>query len=217
MRVNRFIVFGMMLPGLLLLLAGCHSDKKQADSIYEELKKSASYEKDFVANQEKLDQYKEKVASIYADLNQLELNDENRPEVKRKLKTADSYTEKQWKELRKSKKNFQKAYEQSTSIKENVEKIKDGGQRKQAQKLLTIMDERKKYMNTFFGDYKKQLALQGKFYKNLEKFSPDELDNQIKKINEYNGEMEQTIRQFNQDTKRYNREKDKYFKKAGLY
>ncbi|MED4966264.1 YkyA family protein [Heyndrickxia coagulans] len=157
------------------------------------------------------------MASIYADLNQLELNDENRPEVKRKLKTADSYTEKQWKELRKSKKNFQKAYEQSTSIKENVEKIKDGGQRKQAQKLLTIMDERKKYMNTFFGDYKKQLALQGKFYKNLEKFSPDELDNQIKKINEYNGEMEQTIRQFNQDTKRYNREKDKYFKKAGLY
>ncbi|MED4968019.1 hypothetical protein P9759_13835 [Heyndrickxia coagulans] len=56
--MKRFIVFGMMLPGLLLLLAGCHSDKKQADSIYEELKKSASYEKDFVANQEKLDQYK---------------------------------------------------------------------------------------------------------------------------------------------------------------
>ena len=73
----------------------------------------------------------------------------------------------------------------SASIEKNIKKIKDENQKKQAEKLITIMNERKKLIDSFFEDYDKNLELQNTFYRHLEdeKYSLENLNEQINEIN----------------------------------
>lgn len=211
--MKRLLVFFIILC-CIAFLTGCQSDEKQAAKIQEKMEESASYEKSFASNQEDLNAYREKEQSIYNDLIHLDIQDED--DIQQKLDDTNTYMEKQKKLIDEAKENFQKAYEESASIKENIEKIKDKDQKKQASKLLDIMVERKEMIDTFFKDYQDQQKLLNSFYDSLEdgKLSVDELNDQIDDINDHNQDMEDAIQQFNQYTEKYNKAEGEYYKMA---
>ena len=101
----------------------------------------------------------------------------------------------------------------SASIDENIKKIKDKDQKKQAEKLITIMNERKKLIDSFFEHYDKNLTLQNSFYRQLEdgKYSLVKLNEQINEINKLSADMGEIIQQFNQYTEQYVKVENEYY------
>ena len=140
---------------------------------------------------------------IYLDLIKLDINDQDI--IKQNIDKAKTYSQKQQQLLEEATENFEKAYMKAASIDENIKKIKDKDQKKQAEKLFTIMNERKKLIDSFFEHYYENLKLQNSFYRNLEdeKYSLVSLNEQINEINKLSGDMGEIIEQFNQYTKQY--------------
>ncbi|REB08750.1 hypothetical protein DVB69_06390 [Sporosarcina sp. BI001-red] len=211
--MNRIVGF-VMIIGLFSLLTGCQSDKKQAAEIHTKIEESATFEKEFVADQKDLVKSREKVQAVYQDIIALNSTDTNA--IKQTLSDHEMSTEKQ--QLNEAEKNFQSAYQKLMSIDENIELIKDKDQKKKATKLTTLMNTRKKSMETFFNTYRDQMKTQNTFFQNLEQgnFELDTLEDEIHHINEDSEKMEKVIKQFNQDTKRYNEVENDYFGMAGL-
>lgn len=210
LEVKRFFIFVVILC-CIAFLAGCHSDEKQAAQIQEKMDDSASYEEAFVSNQEHLKTYREKGQSVYNDLLELDIQDTDT--IQSKIDDGKTYLKKQEALLKEAEKDFQRAYKESSAIKENVEKIKGERQKNQASDLLDIMVKRKKVMDAFFNDYQGQLKLLNSFYDYLEddELKGDEMDEQIDQMNENNEEIEEIIEEFNNNTKEYNETEARYY------
>ena len=195
----------------IVFLTGCHSDKKQAAKIHEIMEESAEFENKFAANQTALDETRKNAQLIYIELISLDINDKDI--INQTIDKANTYTKKQQKLLEKAEGNFQKAYKKSATIEKNIKKIKDEKQKNQASKLITIMNERKKLIDTFFEEYHETLELQNTFYRHLEdeKFSIENLDKQINDINKRSQDMGEIIQQFNQYTKQYIEVENDYY------
>jgi ABC-type transporter Mla subunit MlaD len=208
--LNRLLAFAIVLS-FTVFLTGCHSDEKQADKIHKIMEKSAEFENKFAANQTDLSETRKNAQLVYIDLVSLDINDKDI--INQKIDRANTYTKKQLKLLEETEENFQKAYKKSATIEKNIKKIKDDDQKNQASKLITIMNERKKLIDTFFEDYHKNLELQNTFYRHLkdEKFSLENLDEQIKDINKRSQDMGEIIQQFNQYTKQYIEVENDYY------
>lgn len=211
LKVKHLFVFVVILC-CIIFLAGCHSDEKQAAKIQEKMVDSTSYEAAFASNQADLNEYKVKEQTSYNDLIDLDIQDED--VIRQKSDNANTYLEIQEELIDEAKKNFQKAYEKSASIKKDVKEIKDKGQKKQALNLLNTMSERKELIDTFFDDYRDQLKRFINFYDLLEDddLSVDNLDNQIKEINEHSHDLEDVIELFNQSTIQYSKLEEDYYK-----
>lgn len=164
---------------------------------------SAEFENNFATNQTELYEARKSAQLIYVELISLDINDKDI--INQKIDKANTCTKKQQKLLEEAEENFQKAYKKSATIEKNIKKIKDEEQKNQASKLITIMNERKKLIDTFFEEYHENLKLQNTFYRHLEdeKFSLKNLDKQINNINKRSQEMGEIIQQFNQYTKQY--------------
>ena len=172
---------------------------------------SAQIENDFYVNLTNLAQTRQNAQLIYLDLIKLDIN--NQDIIKQKIDKAKTYSQKQEQLLEEATENFEKAYMKSASIDENIKKIKDKDQKKQAEKLITIMNERKKLIDSFFEHYDKNLTLQNSFYGHLEdgKYSLVNLNEQINEINKLSGDMGEIIQQFNQYTEQYVKVENEFY------
>ena len=175
------------------------------------MEKSAEFENNFAANQTDLYETRKNAQLVYIDLISLDINDKDI--INQKIDKANTYTKKQQKLLEEAEENFQKAYKKSVTIEKNIKKIKDEDQKNQASKLITIMNERKELIDTFFEDYRENLELQNTFYRHLEdeKFSFENLDEQINDINKRSQDMGEIIQQFNQYTQQYIEVENDYY------
>ena len=196
---------------IAIFLTGCRSDEKHAADIHKIMDESAQFENDFYVNLTNLSQTRQNAQLIYLDLIKLDIN--NGDIIKQKIEKAKTYSQKQEQLLEEAKENFEKAYMKSASIDENIKKIKDKDQKKQAEKLITIMNERKKLIDSFFEHYDKNLTLQNSFYRQLEdgKYSLVKLNEQINEINKLSGDMGEIIQQFNQYTEQYVKIESEYY------
>lgn len=208
--MNRLIVF-VIFVCFVSFLTGCSSDEKQATNIHKIMEKSAEFEKDFAANQRDLYETRKNAQLVYNDLISLDINDKDT--IAQKIEEGNTYMMKQQGLLEKAEESFQKAYKESITIQENIKKIKDEEQKKQASKLTTIMNERKKLIEAFFKDYHENLEIQNTLYESIGdgNFNFTILDEQIDNINEHSQEMEEMIQQFNQYTKQFIEAKNDYY------
>lgn len=188
---------------IAVFLTGCRSDEKHAADIHKIMDESAQFENDFYINLTDLSQTRQNAQLIYLDLIKLDIKNQNI--IKQKIDKAKTYSQKQEQLLEEATENFEKAYMKSASIAENIKKIEDKDQKMQAEKLITIMNERKKLIDSFFDHYHKNLTLQNSFYRQLEdeKYSLVNLNEQINEINKLSGAMGEIIQQFNQYTEQY--------------
>lgn len=207
--MNRFIVLVFFVISILFL-TGCSTDARQAATIHKTLEESAALENGFIAKQENLMEIKADARELYNDLVNLHINDQDT--IQEKLEEANTLIEKQEKLLKEAEENFQTAYEKLITIEENIEKIKDHEQKNQALELLTVIEERKALIDSYFENYHKSLKVQQAFYQNIkdENYNMKTLDGQIHDINERNQDMEKMIEQFNQYTKQFLKEADDY-------
>ena len=196
---------------IAVFLTGCRSDEKHAADIHKTMDESAQIENDFYVNLTNLSEMRQNAQLIYLDLIKLDIN--NQDIIKQKIDKAKTYSQKQGQLLEEATKNFEKAYMKSTSIDKSIKKIKDKDQKKQAEKLITIMNERKKLIDSFFEHYDKNLTLQNSFYGHLEdgKYSLVKLNEQINEINKLSGDMGEIIEQFNQYTEQYVKVENEYY------
>ena len=196
---------------IAVFLTGCRSDEKHAADIHKTMDESAQIENDFYVNLTNLAQTRQNAQLIYLDLIKLDIN--NQDIIKQKIDKAKTYSQKQEQLLEEAKENFEKAYMKSASIDKNIKKIKDKNQKKQAEELITIMDERKKLIDSFFEHYDKNLSLQNSFYGHLEdeKYSLVNLNEQINEINKLSGDMGEIIQQFNQYTEQYVKVENEFY------
>jgi Putative cell-wall binding lipoprotein len=208
--LNRLLAFVIVLS-FTVLLSGCHSDEKQAAKIHKIMKEAAEFENDSAANQRDLYETRKNAQLIYNDLISLDINDKDI--INQKIEEANTYMKKQQKLLEEAEENFQKAYKKSATIEKNIKKVKDEEQKNQAIKLLTIMNERKRLIDTFFEDYHENLELQNTFYSHLEdeKVNLDNLDGQISDINKRSQDMGEIIQEFNQYTQQYIEVENDYY------
>ena len=196
---------------IVIFLAGCRSDEKQATNIQKTMEETAQFENAFYENLTNLSQARQDAQLIYLDLIKLDINDGDI--IKQKINKAKTYSQKQEQLLEEAAENFEKAYLNSASIDKYIKKIKDKAQKKQAEKLLTIIDERKKLIDSFFDHYHKNLTLQNSFYEQLEdgKYSLVKLNEQINEINKLSEDMGEIIQQFNQYTEEYIEVENEYY------
>jgi hypothetical protein len=208
--LNRLLAFAIVLS-FVVFLTGCHSDEKQAAKIHKIMEESAEFENNFAANQTDLYETRKNAQLVYIDLISLDINDKDI--INQKIDKANTYTKKQQKLLEEAEENFQNAYKKSATIEKNIKKIKDEDQKNQASKLITIMNERKELIDTFFEEYRENLELQNTFYRHLEdeKFSFENLDEQINDINKRSQDMGEIIQQFNQYTQQYIKVENDYY------
>lgn len=208
------LVFLVMILGLFTFLSGCQSDHKQAAEIHGKMEESASFEEKFVENQKELDINRKRVQEIYHDVLSLDSNDADA--IKQRVGDHEISTEKQ--QLNEAEENFQTAFSKLMSIDENIELIKDADQKKQATKLMTLMNNRKKLMENYFDTYRDQLKSQSIFFDQLEqgKFELDKLEGEIDAINEDRLHMSEVVEQFNEITEQYNKVMIDYFKMADI-
>lgn len=203
-----------MILGLFTILSGCQSDHKQAAEIHGKMEESESFEEKFVSNQKDLDVNRKRVQEIYYDVLSLDSNDTDA--IKQRVGDYDISMEKQ--QLNEAEENFQTAFSKLMSIDENIELIKDAAQKKQATKLMTLMNNRKKLMENFFDTYRDLLNSQSTFFANLEqgKFELNTLEDEIDAINKDSIHMSEVVEQFNQVTEQYNKVMYDYFKMADI-
>lgn len=209
-KKKRLILF-LIVVCFLLFLTGCPSDDKHSKKINNKIKETAELEKDFVENQEELNKVREKAQQVYNDLINLDIK--NTDVIHQKIKEANTYTKKQLDLIEKAEDNFQKAYKEHALIEKSINKIKNKEQRKQASKLLSIMEQRKNSIEVFFEDYRTKLDIQNTFYRQLDEDRPrvENLSEQIFHINECNKGIEEAIQRFNKHTEQYNQAKNEYF------
>ena len=208
---NRLLIAFAIIISFIFILNGCQSDKKQAAKIQKVMEKSAEFEKSFAASQTELYETRKNARLIYNDLISLDINDKDI--INQKIEEGYTYTKIQQKLLEEAEENFQKAYNTSSMIEKNIKKIKDEDQKNQATKLLTIMNERKKLIDTFFGNYRENLKLQNTFYRHFEdeKISLESLNEQIMDINKRTQDMGEIIQEFNQYTEQYIEVENDYY------
>ena len=196
---------------IAVFLTGCRSDEKHTADIHKTMDESAQFENDFYVNLTNLSQTRQNAQLIYLDLIKLDIN--NQDIIKQKIDKAKTYSQKQEQLLEEATENSEKAYMKSASIDKKIKKIKDKDQKKQAEKLITIMNERKKLIDSFFEHYDKNLTLQNSFYRQLEdgKYSLVKLNEQINEINKLSGDMGEIIQQFNQYTEQYVKVENEFY------
>lgn len=187
---------------LVLFLTGC-SDERQAASIFKKMDEAAEFENNFAVKQKDLNESKKEAQELYQKLIELDINDEET--MNDVLEKANILVEKQQKLLKEAEENFQIAYEKFITIEQNIEKIKDEQQKNEATKLLTIMNEKKELIDSYFNYYDENLELQDAFYEHVadQDYDLKTLDEQIIKINEHSNEMEEIIEQYNERTEQY--------------
>ncbi|RDW17706.1 YkyA family protein [Oceanobacillus chungangensis] len=208
--MKRLLAFAVVVS-IIFLLTGCPTNEKRAAKIQEKIEESATFENDFVDNQTKLYEVRGKAQQVYDDLIDLSINDADM--ISQKLDEAATYKEEQEKLLKQSEENFQKAYDKFSKIEKNAQKIKDENQKDVALELITLMNNRKELIDTFFEKYRDYLELQSTFYGYIEKeeYRFDSLDKQIKDVNESSKEIGEVIQQFNVYTEQYSNKRDDYY------
>ncbi|KAA9023900.1 YkyA family protein [Niallia endozanthoxylica] len=210
MKKQLLIAFAIIIS-MIVILNGCQSDQKQAANIQKTLEKAVEYEKDFAANQTELNEMRKNAQLLYNDLINLDINDKDK--INQIIEEGFTYTKKQQQEVEEAKENFQKAYQTSSKIEKHIKKIKHDDQKNQATKLLTVMKERKKLIDSFFENYLENLKIQNTFYQQFkeENINLESLNEQITEINQRTQDMGETIQKFNQYTKQYMEAEKAYF------
>ncbi|GKV70473.1 hypothetical protein NCCP2716_29710 [Sporosarcina sp. NCCP-2716] len=211
--MKRFAVW-LLAASVLMLLAGCQTDRKQAAAIQETLEQTANIEKTFRDGQQALAKERERVRVIYDGVLQLDHADADA--VRKLAGSREVGTERGL--LEENEAAYREVRQQVKDVRETAKLIKDDGQRKQADKLAALLESREKEMAAFFAAYHKQLDAEDDFFAKLEQgqFDLKQLDADMSAIHEETGKIAAAIDRFNTYTNQFNAAEEQYFNSAGV-
>ncbi|MCR2820872.1 YkyA family protein [Lederbergia panacisoli] len=210
MRKVHTIVFILLLS---VILSACSSTEK---NIYQTLEETAAKEADFEKQQEPLKRLETNEKDIFDQIMDLGMKEFDQisklaDEALAILDQREEHMKKEKQSLEESKKEFQLASEE-------FDKIKDDKLKKQADELQELMNSRYESYDKLFSSYMNGLAEDRKIYEMIknEDLKIEELQAQIEASNEAYDSVYEANNQFNEQTKKFNEAKLKFYKDSGL-
>ncbi|MBU5210904.1 YkyA family protein [Heyndrickxia oleronia] len=204
----------LLLVLILGLLTGCKVVPEE--KIYDIMEQTVVKEKDFEKQQKPLTELESKEKKIFEEIMDLGMKDmEQMTKLANlaldNLKERKEKMELEQKSMIASKKEFSK-------IEDPIEKIESKQLKKEAQDLFQLMEKRYAFHDRLYEAYNKGIETNIQLYKLLMKkdVSMDDLENQIEITNKAYLEVLKMNEQFNEQTKKFNNEKKKFYKLAKI-
>ncbi|WP_440706529.1 YkyA family protein [Heyndrickxia oleronia] len=204
----------LLLVLILGLLTGCKVVPEE--KIYDIMEQTVVKEKDFEKQQKPLTELESKEKKIFEEIMDLGMKDmEQMAKLANlaldNLKERKEKMELEQKSVIASKKEFSK-------IEDPIEKIESKQLKKEAQDLFQLMEKRYAFHDRLYEAYNKGIETNIQLYKLLMKkdVSMDDLENQIEITNKAYSEVLKMNEQFNEQTKKFNNEKKKFYKLAKI-
>ncbi len=200
----------------ILMLSGCFGGQTAEEKMYEIMEETVQKEQPFQEVQQPLAELEKKEQEIFGNVISLgmkeydqivELSDEA-------LINIAERTEKF--EIEKT--ALKDAEDHFNSMKDIVGDIEDDELKKQAEGLMTIMNDRYEHHDKLVAAYEKGLELDRTLYENLKKedLTMEELEKQITDVNKSYEEIFKANEAFNQETEKFNDKKLSFYESANI-
>jgi hypothetical protein len=200
----------------IFTLTGCLNQESPTEKIFEVLEQVVEAEKVFEEQQDPLVSLEKEEKTLYDKIGSLSMKNQSEiitlsDEALQMVDKRKSLIEKEQKSMMASKKEFLK-------VKELLKELKEPKQTKQAQLLYKTMMQRYDAHDTLFNDYIESLNDDRELYQLFKKenVTLDQLESQVKKLNESYQAVFKANEAFNNLTKKYNKEKLVFYEESGL-
>ncbi|MDZ5470622.1 YkyA family protein [Bacillus sp. 31A1R] len=199
-----------------IFLTGCLNTKSPTEKIYEVLESVVQTEQGFEDQQDPLVNLEQQEKKLYDKIIALGMK-----EFDQIIKLSDealTMVDQRKEHMEKEKESINKSSEEFKKIVTTIEDIEDPKVKEKARNMYATMMERYDIHNELYSNYMQGLEYDKELYelfKNKE-VSLEQLEEQIKKINESYENVLNANERFNEQTQKYNELKLEFYKQAGL-
>jgi len=196
------------------LLTGC--GKSPEEEIYNHLESAVSLEAVFEEQQQPLVELEKKEQDIYEKIIKLGMSEFD--EIKALSQDAIKVVSERETRIEKEKESIDASKEEFLLTESKVDNLKDEKVRLNAEELMKVMNSRYESYDKLYTYYKDAIALDRELYEMFQKeeLTLDQLENQVKKINEMYDNVVKENEKFNELTDTYNKKKKEFYIVADL-
>lgn len=200
---------------LLFLLSGCFGPKPE-EELYAVFEDAVKQETTLFEEAKALEALEQKNAQLYDSILQGGQEDSN--QVKGAVEQAVQGLKERASILAKEQKALEKAHSKMKEANQYIDKIEDKKLSKQAEKVVSLYEERFTAFVHMHDAYKKALASEEKLYGMLQTKTEKlkTITDQVKEVNGLYANMQTHNEAFNQLTQQYNQEKVRFYKQANF-
>jgi chromosome segregation ATPase len=197
------------LIAVLFLVTSCN--ELANEEVLSAFQKIGKYENSVVEQQEKLSGLEQKQNQLYDRI--MSYGIKRFTKVVQLSKESLELIEERDKHIEKEYKAIQSAKQQINTIKKNIDQLRDENIRRQVNRLVNIAEKRYETYGNLYLHYKELLSLEKELYTLLQNkyVTPEQLQQQINRINEQYKELVSINDQFNKYTEKYNKEKKRLY------
>ncbi|MDQ0155847.1 YkyA family protein [Robertmurraya andreesenii] len=213
--VKRTILFLLLIIGSIVL-AGCFNKSSTVDKIHELLESVVESEQTFEKQQDPLVDLEKQEKEIYGKIITLGMKEYD--QIVSLSNEALGIVDKRKEHMQKEEDSIESSKKEFEKLKPLIEELKDAKLKKKATELQDTMLKRYEAHDVLYENYTKGLEYDKELYQMFQKkdLSIDQLEEQIKKINDTYKVVLDSNKSFNEFTQKYNDIKFDFYKVAGI-
>lgn len=211
---NRNLKLQIILLLVIVILSGCFS--RPEEKIHKKLEEVVKLEEDFKNEQKPLIKLEEKEKKLYEQI--IELGYKEQDKLIALADEAIELSNQRQEHLNEERKSIVTASEKFESVKKQIDKLESSQLKKDGQELYAIMEKRYKVYHQLYAEYSKAIKKDKKLYEAFKdkNMTLEKLQEKIDEINQAYEQVYLLNDQFNELTKKYNKKKLAFYRKAGL-
>lgn len=198
----------------IALLSGCGMSAEE--EIFSHLENAVGLEADFEKQQQPLVELEKREQTIYEKIIKLGMSEFE--QIQRLSKEAIEVVNERETRIEKEKESIESSKEEFLLTESRVAKLKDEKVKNNAEDLLKVMNLRYDSYDKLYKNYKSAIALDRELYEMFQKeeLTLEQLEVQVKKINEMYDNVVKENEKFNELTDTYNKKKKEFYLAADL-
>lgn len=211
MYLFKFFLFVTL---FIALLSGCGMSAEE--EIFSHLENAVGLEADFEKQQQPLVELEKREQTIYEKIIKLGMSEFE--QIQRLSKEAIEVVNERETRIEKEKESIESSKEEFLLTESRVAKLKDEKVKNNAEDLLKVMNLRYDSYDKLYKNYKSAIALDRELYEMFQKeeLTLEQLEVQVKKINEMYDNVVKENEKFNELTDTYNKKKKEFYLAADL-
>lgn len=197
------------------MLTAC-SGQSTTEEMYDHMEEAVSLEENFEEQQDTIAKLEQQEKEIYNQI--INLGTSEFDKIKELSKKALDLIDQRVEKLKLEKESITAAKEEFTKIEPLIEDIEEKAIKEKGNQLYTTMSERYSAYKDINKAYTEALKLDKELYEMLQKkeLKEEDLKKQIEEINQSYDKVLTANKTFNDKTKQYNQQKQKFYELAGL-
>lgn len=198
----------------IALLSGC--GRSAEEEIFTHLENAVGLEADFEKQQQPLVELEKKEQTIYEKIIKLGMSEFE--QIKGLSQEAIEVVNERESRIEKEKESIESSKKEFLLTESKVKKLKDEKAKTNAEDLLKVMNERYDSYDKLYKNYKNAITLDRELYEMFQKeeLTLEQLEMQVKKINEMYDNVVKENERFNELTDTYNKKKKEFYLAADL-